>query len=480
MNNTEIVSKLWRLCDVLRDDGITYQQYVNELTYILFLKMCKEREREVPIPEQYRWDKLVSKQGRELKDFYTELLKFLGEKCPKPLCEIYREARSNIDEPKNLEKIIATIDRFDWYSVKEEGLGNLYEGLLEKNATEKKSVAGQSFTPRVLINVMTRLIDPKAGERCCDPACGTFGFMIAADRHVKSRTDDLKDLSEPMKEFQRTEAFTGCELVGDTYRLALMNAMLHDVEGRIYLGDTLSDFGKALCGYDVVLTNPPFGTKRGGERAARQDFTFLTNNKQLNFLQHIYKSLNRSGNARAAVILPDNVLFSDGDGERIRRELMEKCELHTILRLPAGIFYAPSIKTNIVFFRRGQEDGGNTKEVWIYDLRSQLPSFGKTNPLKEEHFAEFIDLYKEGDISRRNETYSPENPVGRWRKFTYEEILARDRTSLDIIWLDERKRGDDLSLGELLSQIKEKSVNISLAVSELEQLIGSVEEWEDL
>ncbi len=259
-----------------------------------------------------------------------------------------------------------------------------------------------------------------------------------------------------------------------------MNAMLHDVEGRIYLGDTLSDFGKALCGYDVVLTNPPFGTKRGGERAARQDFTFLTNNKQLNFLQHIYKSLNRSGNARAAVILPDNVLFSDGDGERIRRELMEKCELHTILRLPAGIFYAPSIKTNIVFFRRGQEDGGNTKEVWIYDLRSQLPSFGKTNPLKEEHFAEFIDLYKEGDISRRNETYSPENPVGRWRKFTYEEILARDRTSLDIIWLDEKKRGDDLSLGELLSQIKEKSVNISLAVLELEQLIGSVEEGEDL
>lgn len=480
MNNTEIVAKLWRLCDVLRDDGITYQQYVNELTYILFLKMCKEREREVPIPEQYRWDKLVNKRGRELKDFYADLLKYLGEKCPKPLCEIYREARSNIDEPKNLEKIIATIDKFDWYSVKEEGLGNLYEGLLEKNATEKKSGAGQYFTPRVLINVMTRLINPKAGERCCDPACGTFGFMIAADRHVKSRTDDLRALSEPMKEFQRTEAFTGCELVGDTYRLALMNAMLHDVEGRIYLGDTLSDFGKAICGYDVVLTNPPFGTKRGGERAARQDFTFLTNNKQLNFLQHIYKSLNRSGNARAAVILPDNVLFSDGDGERIRRELMEKCELHTILRLPAGIFYAPSIKTNIVFFRRGQEDIGNTKEVWIYDLRSQLPSFGKTNPLKEEHFAEFIDLYKEGDISRRKETYSPENPVGRWRKFTYEEILARDRTSLDIIWLDERKRGDDLSLGELLSQIKEKSVNISLAVSELEQLIGSVEEWEDL
>ena len=216
MNNTEIVAKLWRLCDVLRDDGITYQQYVNELTYILFLKMCKEREREVPIPERYRWDKLAGKRGRELKDFYAELLNYLGEKCAKPLCEIYRGAKSNIDEPKNLEKIIATIDKFDWYSVKEEGLGNLYEGLLEKNATEKKSGAGQYFTPRVLINVMTKLIDPKAGERCCAPACGTFGFMIASARHVKSRTDDLKALSEPLKEFQKTDAFTGCEIVNAT------------------------------------------------------------------------------------------------------------------------------------------------------------------------------------------------------------------------------------------------------------------------
>lgn len=462
------------MCDILRDDGITYQQYVNELTYILFLKMCKERE--VPIPEKYRWDNLVNKQGEELKSFYKELLTYLGTECPPPLCEIYRDAKTNIDEPKNLEKIINNIDKFDWYSVKEEGLGSLYEGLLEKNATEKKSGAGQYFTPRVLINVMTKLIDPKAGEYCNDPACGTFGFMIAADRHVKENTDDLNVLSPRLREFQRTEAFSGCELVHDTYRLALMNAMLHDVEGKIYLGDTLSDFGKRFRDYDVVLTNPPFGTKKGGERATRQDFTYTTNNKQLNFLQHIYKSLNTSGTARAAVIVPDNVLFTDGDGERIRRELMEKCSLHTILRLPAGIFYAPSVKTNVIFFTRGREDTGNTKEVWVYDLRTQMPSFGKTNPLTQQHFEEFIDCYKRGDLSARRETYSPDNPNGRWRRYSYKEILSGSKTSLDLLWMEDSESTEDITLSELFSRIKEKSENISQAVYDLEKLIEEVEE----
>ena len=282
MNNQEIVAKLWNLCNVLRDDGITYQQYVTELTYILFLKMCKETGAESSIPEEYRWDKLVSKQGLELKSFYKNLLEHLG-------------AQTSINEPKNLEKIIKTIDQFDWYSAKEEGLGNLYEGLLEKNATEKKSGAGQYFTPRPLINVMTKLIAPQPGERCNDPACGTFGFMIAADQFVKKNTDDLFDLTVDEQEFQRTEAFTGCELVHDTHRLALMNAMLHDINGKIYLGDTLSNDGKMMKGYDVVLTNPPFGTKKGGERATRDDFTYPTSNKQLNFLQHIYRSLNTNG-----------------------------------------------------------------------------------------------------------------------------------------------------------------------------------------
>ena len=476
MNNQEIVAKLWNLCNVLRDDGITYQQYVTELTYILFLKMCKETGTEGAIPEQYRWDKLITKQGVELKKFYKELLEHLGESCTGRVREIYQGAQSNIDEPKNLEKIIQTIDQFDWYSAKEEGLGNLYEGLLEKNATEKKSGAGQYFTPRVLINVMTRLIAPQPGERCNDPACGTFGFMIAADRYVKDHTDDLFELPVDQQEFQRTQAFSGCELVHDTHRLALMNAMLHDISGPIYFGDTLSNFGKEMKGYDVVLTNPPFGTKKGGERATRDDFTFPTSNKQLNFLQHIYRSLNKTGKARAAVVLPDNVLFADGDGERIRRDLMEKCNLHTILRLPTGIFYAQGVKTNVLFFTRGREDKGNTREIWFYDLRSDMPSFGKTNPLKESYFDEFIECYKDGDLFSRTETYSAENPNGRWRKFTYEEILARDKTSLDITWMKSDGGTEDYTLSELLDQIKEKSANIAKAVAALEELIGEVDE----
>lgn len=476
MNNQEIVAKLWNLCNVLRDDGITYHQYVTELTYILFLKMCKETGTEGAIPEQYRWDKLLAKQGVDLKKFYRELLEHLGESCTGRVREIYQGAQSNIDEPKNLEKIIQTIDQFDWYTAKEEGLGNLYEGLLEKNANEKKSGAGQYFTPRVLINIMTRLIAPQPGEWCNDPACGTFGFMIAADRYVKDHTDDLFELPVDQQEFQRTQAFSGCELVHDTHRLALMNAMLHDISGPIYLGDTLSNFGKEMKGYDVVLTNPPFGTKKGGERATRDDFTFPTSNKQLNFLQHIYRSLNKTGKARAAVVLPDNVLFADGDGERIRRDLMEKCNLHTILRLPTGIFYAQGVKTNVLFFTRGREDKGNTREIWFYDLRSDMPSFGKTNPLKESYFDEFVECYKDGDLSARTETYSEDNPNGRWRKFTYEEILARDKTSLDITWMKSDNGTEDYTLSELLNQIKEKSANIAKAVAELEKLIGEVDE----
>ena len=476
MNNQEIVAKLWNLCNVLRDDGITYQQYVTELTYILFLKMCKETNTETSIPEEYRWDKLLSKKGIELKKFYKELLDHLGEKCQGRVREIYQGAQTNIDEPKNLEKIITTIDQFDWYSAKEEGLGNLYEGLLEKNATEKKSGAGQYFTPRVLINVMTKLIAPQPGERCNDPACGTFGFMIAADRFVKDNTDDLYDLDVDQAEFQRTQAFSGCELVHDTHRLALMNAMLHDINGPIYLGDTLSNFGKQMKGYDVVLTNPPFGTKKGGERATRDDLTYLTSNKQLNFLQHIYRSLNKSGKARAAVVLPDNVLFADGDGEKIRKDLMEKCNLHTILRLPTGIFYAQGVKTNVLFFTRGSEEKGNTKEVWIYDLRSEMPSFGKTNPLKESHFDEFEECYHAEDLSARQETYSEDNPNGRWRRYTYNDILARDKTSLDISWIKTQNSSDDYTLSELLDIIKTKSENIANAVAQLEGLIGEVDE----
>ncbi len=337
--------------------------------------------------------------------------------------EIYQGASSNIDEPKNLEKIIKSIDELDWYSAKEEGLGNLYEGLLEKNANEKKSGAGQYFTPRVLIDVMTRLVAPEAGERCNDPACGTFGFMISADQYVKSQTDDYCDLNEKEVEFQVKEAFTGGELVHETHRLALMNAMLHNIDGKIVLGDTLSESGKAMTGYDVVLTNPPFGTKKGGERATRDDFTYTTSNKQLNFLQHIYRSLRTTGNARAAVVLPDNVLFEDNAGQKIRADLMNKCNLHTILRLPTGIFYAQGVKTNVLFFTRGKTDENNTKEVWVYDMRSNMRSFGKTNPLKAEDFEGFIKAYTAKDRTAIKDE--------RWNCFTREQISLKE-DSLDI------------------------------------------------
>lgn len=470
MNNQEIVSKLWNLCNVLRDDGITYHQYVTELTYILFLKMAKETGTETTIKEGYRWDSLVGKSGIELKKFYKELLNELGENSIGKVREIYAGSASNIDEPKNLEKIIKSIDALDWYTAKEEGLGNLYEGLLEKNANEKKSGAGQYFTPRVLIDIMTKLTDPKAGEKCNDPACGTFGFMIAADSYVKDKTDDLFDLSQAEQEFQKNEAFTGCELVHETHRLAMMNAMLHDMNGKIYLGDSLSNFGKVMHDYDVVLANPPFGTKQGGERATRDDFTYPTSNKQLNFLQHIYRSLKKDGKARAAVVLPDNVLFADGDGAKIRADLMDKCNLHTILRLPTGIFYAQGVKTNVLFFTRGTSEKGNTKEVYFYDMRTNMPSFGKTTPLKAEHFADFEKAY----------TATDRNAVAdeRWGKFTREEIenknnsldsgLIRDDSVLDYEDLQNPIESGE----EVVAQLEQAVDLIMSVVKELKSLTG--------
>ena len=468
MTTQEIVSKLWNLCNVLRDDGITYHQYVTELTYILFLKMAKETKAESQIPEAYRWDALTSKSGIELKKFYKELLNHLGENCTGRVREIYQGAATNIDEPKNLEKIITTIDGLDWYSAREEGLGNLYEGLLEKNASEKKSGAGQYFTPRVLIDVMTRLMKPQAGERCNDPACGTFGFMIAAHQYISDQTDSFFDLDADMAAFEREKAFTGCELVHDTHRLALMNAMLHDIEGEIILGDTLSNVGKSMKGYDVVLTNPPFGTKKGGERATRDDFTFPTSNKQLNFLQHIYRSLKADGKARAAVVLPDNVLFADGDGERIRVDLMDKCNLHTVLRLPTGIFYAQGVKTNVLFFTRGKTDKDNTQEVWFYDLRTNMPSFGKTNPLKKEHFAEFEAAYEAKDRHAIQDE--------RWSVFTREQI-AEKGNSLDLGLIrddsivDYEDLPDPIESGEeAIAQLEEAVDLLKSVVEELKSL----------
>lgn len=435
MTTQEIVNKLWNLCNVLRDDGITYHQYVTELTYILFLKMAEETGQEEGIPEKYRWQALVKEEGIQLKNLYLEALFELG-KTQGIVQEIFKDARSNISEPANLNKIIKNIDQLDWFSARQDGLGELYEGLLEKNANEKKSGAGQYFTPRPLINVMVELLDPQPGERCNDPAAGTFGFMIAAHEYIKKQHDLFK-LKEAAYKFQVKEAFSGSELVNDAHRLALMNAMLHGLEPDLRLADTLSEAGKQMKGYDVVLTNPPFGTKKGGERPTRDDLTISSSNKQLNFLQHIYRSLKPDGQARAAVVLPDNVLFQDGDGQKVRADLMNKCNLHTILRLPTGIFYAQGVKTNVLFFTRGKTDKDNTGAVWFYDLRTNMPSFGKRTPLTKAHFADFEKAYLAKDRRKIKDE--------RWSVVTRQEITAKgNNLDLGLIADDSLVNYDDL------------------------------------
>ena len=470
MNNQEIVQKLWNLCNVLRDDGITYQQYVTELTYLLFLKMMKEQETEGVIPEGNRWDDLLDKEGLELKTFYQRLLLELGSSENERLRLIYSDASTSIAEPKNLEKIIKSIDALDWYNAKEEGLGNLYEGLLEKNASEKKSGAGQYFTPRVLIDVMVQLIDPKIGERCADPAAGTFGFMIAADQYLKNQTDDYFDIEPQEAEFQKKEAFVGMELVKDTHRLALMNALLHNIEGRLEQGDTLSGNGKWMKNFDVILTNPPFGTKKGGERVSRDDLTFETSNKQLNFLQLIYNALKDDGNARAAVVLPDNVLFESGIGAQIRRDLMNKCNLHTILRLPTGIFYAQGVKTNVLFFTRGTTDQDNTKDVWVYDLRTNMSSFGKRNQLTMAHFENFMKAYVAEDRSKIEDE--------RWNVFTREDIAKKD-DSLDIGLIADESLSSYDNLPDPIASAEEAIVKLQQAMDLLNEVVEELRAVEE-
>lgn len=395
MNATsDIVQKLWNLCHVLRDDGISYLQYVTELTYLLFLKMMQETGTETTqLPQGKRWDDLTSRDGLEQLNFYRALLLELGQSgSNRRVQAIFANAQTAVKQPRILNKLVTSIDELDWYSAKEEGLGDLYEGLLQKNAEEKKSGAGQYFTPRALIDCMVALMQPQPGELIQDPAAGTGGFLIAADRYIKVRTDNLfEGLSESQQVFQIRQAFYGMELVPDAHRLLLMNLLLHGIESEVTLGDTLSPEGTRLTKADLVLTNPPFGTKKGGGSPTRDDFTYPTSNKQLAFLQHIYRGLKPRG--RAAVVLPDNVLFEAGQGQSIRADLMDKCHLHTILRLPTGIFYAQGVKTNVLFFQRGTTEKGNTENVWVYDLRTNMPSFGKRTPLTFAHFADFITCY---------------------------------------------------------------------------------------
>ena len=479
----DIVAKLWNLCNVLKDDGVTYHQYVSELTYLLFLKMAKETGREKGIPEEWRWDELEKLKGLKQLEHYKLLLLELGssESGSSVLVqEIFANASSFIRKPVTLNKLVAEIDKLDWYSARQEGLGDLYEGLLQKNAEEKKSGAGQYFTPRPLIDAMVAVMQPRLGDVIQDPAAGTGGFLIAAQRWIREHQDpSLLDEAQQKQFYERT--FYGMEHVQDTHRLALMNLMLHGLDslpgqGGIRYGDTMSSDGEGLPQASLILTNPPFGTKKGGGLPSRTDFTFPTSNKQFCFLQHIYRALVHGG--RAAVVLPDNVLFEGNVGKQIRADLMDKCNLHTILRLPTGIFYAQGVKTNVLFFTRGKSDRGNTKEVWVYDLRANMPAFGKRTPLTREHFAEFEAAYGSDPLGLAPRTAT--GPEGRWQCFSREEIAARG-DSLDLAWLKDDSVEDGADLPEPAVLAQEAMLELEGALEDLRAILAELgEEVEEL
>jgi type I restriction enzyme M protein len=461
----DIVAKLWNLCNVLKDDGVTYHQYVTELTYLLFLKMAQETGTEEQISAGYRWADLEAKGAPDRLQFYKLALIHLGDKGSKLTKEIFANASSFIKKPTTLSTLVSEIDKLDWYSAKQEGLGDMYEGLLEKNANEKKSGAGQYFTPRPLIDSMVAVMKPTLDDIIQDPAAGTGGFPIAANHYLRAH-HDFDSLTEAQQKKYQRNTFFGMEHVQDTHRLALMNLMLHGIDGGILYGDTLSDDGAALPKATLMLTNPPFGTKKGGGLPSRTDFTFPTSNKQFCFVQHIYRGLAAGG--RAAVVLPDNVLFESGVGKDIRRDLMEKCNLHTILRLPTGIFYAQGVKTNVLFFTRGQTDKGNTKEVWVYDLRANMPQYGKRTPLTRDHFSEFEAAFgadpqgSPAALKKRKDT----GETGRFRKFTRQWITERD-DSLDIAWLKEDS-------AESSADLPEPTVLATEALSEMEAIMNDL------
>lgn len=482
MSSQDIANKLWSLCNILRDDGVTYHQYLNELTYLLFLKLSEFKEFKKDIPKEYRWDTLREiKDNKELFDTYRDLLANISTKCTNDsITEIYSNASTTLRKPVNLRTLFTNIDNLDWYSEDDrDTMGDIYEDLLERNAGEKKSGAGQYFTPRPLINVLVELLAPKLGERWHDPACGTFGFMISIDQYLKDRYDYDFVLSSKKRDYQKTTALSGVELVQDAHRLALMNSKLHGLDSEIYLNDTLTEFGKGLKGYNGVLANPPFGTKKGGERPSRDDFTYPTSNKQLNFLQHIYRSLKKDGKAQAAVVLPDNVLFEDGDGQKIRRDLMDKCNLHTILRLPTGIFYAAGVKTNVLFFTRGKKETDNTKNVWFYDMRTNVPSYGKRTPFTRKAFADFVTAYTggltidqikkeyDGVISDKKRAKIKDE---RWQMISRAEIAAKN-DSLDIGLIADDSLTNSEDLGEPIDIAKDALNELAAITKELKAII---------
>ena len=423
------------------------------------------------LPDGYRWGELDKQEGLDQLDYYRRLLLDLGSHGKGQVAAIFADAQTKLRKPTNLKALTDAIDRLDWFSARDEGLGNLYEGLLEKNAAEKKSGAGQYFTPRPLIDCIVRLVQPRPGEMIQDPAAGTGGFLVAADRYIKDHTDDLYALTETQAHFQRHNAYVGLELVPDTHRLCLMNLMLHGIEDGVDLGDTLSPDGERVGKADVIMTNPPFGTKKGGGRPTRSDFSITadTSNKQLAFVEHVVRALRPGG--RAAMVVPDNVLFDDSVGRRLRKYLMELCDLHTILRLPTGIFYAQGVQTNVLFLTRGRNDRGNTEAIWFYDLRTNMSAFGKTRPLTVDDFANFEVAYGEDPLGKAPR--SDQGEVGRFRCFTRKEITARN-DDLDIFWLRDANGNPEDSLTEPEDIAGAIVVHLRAAIDEMERLIEEI------
>lgn len=457
MTTNAIISKVWSYCTVLRDDGVSYGDYLEQLTYLLFLKMADEYgkppyNRAITIPKEYNWETLRNKRGAELELHYSTLLRELSNE-PKMLGAIFSKSQNKIQDPAKLYKVIQMIDEETWVMIGADVKGDIYEGLLEKNAEDTKSGAGQYFTPRSLIKTMVECIRPEPKKTIADPACGTGGFFLAAyDFLVKTY-----QLDKEQKEFLKHKTFSGNEIVANTRRLCLMNMFLHNI-GEMFGDSTISPTDSLIADtgnrFDYILTNPPFGKKSSmtftndeGEEESedrtynRQDFWATSSNKQLNFVQHIHTLLKTTG--KAAVVVPDNVLFEGGAGETVRKKLLQTMDLHTILRLPTGVFYAQGVKANVLFFD-AQPASKNpwTKEVWYYDYRTNIHHTLKKNPMRFEDLKDFITSYNPENRHQRKETWSEACPEERWRKFTYDEIIARDKTSLDIFWLKDKSLAD--------------------------------------
>ena len=457
MNTQSIVSKVWSFCDVLRDAGVSYGDYLEQLTYLIFLKMADEYSkppynRNVGIPAEYDWQTLKAKKGAELERFYIELLRDLGQKKGM-LGQIFTKAQNKIQDPAMLFRVIDMIDTESWVMMGADIKGDIYEGLLEKNAEDTKSGAGQYFTPRALIKAMVACVRPEPGKNIADPACGTGGFFLASYDYLVEN----HKLDKAQKASLKHQTFHGNEIVANTRRLCLMNMFLHnigEIDGVSTVLPTDSLIADSGVRYDYVLANPPFGKKSSmtatneeGELEKedftynRQDFWATTSNKQLNFVQHIRTMLKTTG--QAAVVVPDNVLFEGGAGETVRKKLLQNTDLHTILRLPTGIFYAQGVKANVLFFdNRPASPNPWTKAVWYYDYRTNIHHTLKKKPLRLDDLKDFIGCYNPPNRHDRKETWSGEYPEGRWRKFTYDEIVARDKTSLDIFWLKDKSLTD--------------------------------------